>query len=311
MAKRHDGAPKPDELQAFVVPENARVRREAIHATEAAERAEHAAQEAQREREQQRIDKARKGFVRKTDLGHILSDWETLNETGAIDHISREDMRRVDMHVAFNDPRLLERLRAHPDDTGEFFAHLDQTVQGDAHEPTTTDFMSDDSKNPFGHFQAMSDRTGRVRVEQGADLRTRNEHESIRIGVEAAARATNMRDFLHILDTQIGTALGSKLTSYERAVLHDQLERILAGRDWPHPTQEIAQSFFVWERIFGNEVVTAASHTTTYVAARFLPEQPPRRQPSDWENFKNAPRDLVKLIFDEDGARTGKGKKKE
>lgn len=266
----------------------------------------HAAQErvrAEQERQRARVEKARNRFVHATELAHILSDWFTLVETGEIGRISREDLRRVDMHVACADPRLVDHLRK-ADETRAFFAVLDQEVAGN-----TSDPMPGVIENPYQYLNAAGV------VEQGCNERTAREHARIRLGVEVAANTADIKNFLHILDTQIGIPLAAKLTGYDRAILHDQLENLLKSRAWPHPTQETAESFVAWERIFGNERAHAQSYTLRTEKPNFKKAtgivEPSRQQPTHWENLTHAPGNLIKLIFDEDGARTRQDKKKE
>lgn len=229
-----------------------------------------------------------------------------MQERGDTMRLTREQLRTIDMHVACNDRIVLDRVRRNDSALADLLDTLDRTTPGSAREPNFTPRL-EEGISPFDFLRNQSAAHGKEIVEQGADERTEREHRRMRLGVDVAVHTERIEDFLHVLDAQIGRCNAEKLTALERAHLHDQLAHLLQSRDWPHPTQELAHAFTAWEKTLG----TASMSRLTIVTdiARFKKESPAgnqQRVPTLLENLRNAPADIGKFIFNENGARTGK-----
>ncbi len=191
-----------------------------------------------------RNDAVRRAVVTETAPGKIIDAWKELMATGETDRLSREALRRIDMHIAVTEPTVIAHMVSKSPTVRNLVDALNHHTSGNSEPHARPNVI-----NKYGPFSYL---TEKGQVETGANERTRKEHERARLGVEVALLSTRMRDILHILDNQIGTTLGNKLTTVEKACINDHLTTLLKGGHWEQPTQDMAKSFAAWEKILGD-----------------------------------------------------------
>lgn len=192
----------------------------------------------------------------------IVELWKQLRAAGETEHLHRSALRRIDMHVALTDPTVVAHMTSKSHTVRDLVDTLNHHTSGNG-EPDARPHVIN-KNGPFSHLKEGE-------VEPGANERTHKEHRRAQLGVEVALLTTRMRDILHILDSQIGTTLGNKLTVVEKACINDHITAILNGGHWEHPTQDMARSFATWEKILG-DVHNATKIKFTPERANFLPE---------------------------------------
>lgn len=263
----------------------------------------------------ERRREARRTLEQSHDLATILDAWREVKENGDDMMLSRRTLRVIDMHLTLTDAHVDGALVGKNPTYMDLTRTVDLGTSGTNAESVPLEIP--EAEDPFGDFRTASEHAGRKMVEIGADARTEREHRLARIGVETALHAFTMRHFLHVLDTQIGPNLAQKLTGYERSLLKSQRENILQSSYWSTPNQEMARTFAAWEALLDEtptETVPIPMHPAYFKSEPAQGDDtvsPTRLVPSFWQNLMNAPNDIGRMIFDEDGARTGKGKKKE
>lgn len=193
----------------------------------------------------------------------IVESWKELMATSETERISRVALRRIDMHLALTDPTVTAHMATKSPTARDLVDTLNHHTSGNGEPDARPNVIN--KNGPFSYL------TEKGQVETGANERTRKEHERARLGVEVALLSTRMRDMLHILDNQIGTTLGSKLTTVEKACINDHLTAILKEGHWEHPTQDMAESFAAWEKILG-DARNVSDLTIIPEPANFKPE---------------------------------------
>lgn len=244
--------PGPNDRQVITFPSNfefpaRRVRTPeqiAADATRSAAYEEHMADVVRLDNEATRKTELRRIVETAHEPAKIVESWKELMAAGETEHIRRSALRRIDMHLALTDPTVIAHMTSRSKTVRDLIDTLNHYTSGNGESHARPNVIN--KNGPFSYL------TEKGQVETGANERTRKEHERARLGVEVALLATRMRDILHILDNQIGTTLGNKLTTVEKAYINDHITSLLKGGHWEQPTQDMAKSFAAWEKILGD-----------------------------------------------------------